>query len=127
MLSYYGSVGADEHGDSASTTSGARVALGVEGNVSGHDNGVAAVPGRRLDPVDGVEEGIGAAVARVHGVDALDTGVVAEKGHEHRLDRLRLVEEGLGADLESANRVGVDVVLLEQVRDNGQREGVDVW
>lgn len=76
-------VRADEHGDSAGAAGGAGVTLGVQGDVTGDDDGVAAVPARGLNPVDGVEEGVCAAVAGVDGVDALDVGVGAEELHEH--------------------------------------------
>lgn len=126
-LSNDGGVRADQHGNAASATGGTRVALGVKGNVASHNNGIPAVPGGRLDPVDGVEKGVGASVARVDGVNTLDVGVVAEQLHEDRLAGLGLVQEGLCADLEAANGVGVDLVLLEEVGNGGQSEGVDVW
>lgn len=122
-----GGVGADEEGDGAGTTGGTGVALGVEGNVTGDDDAVAAVPGGALDPVDGVEDGVGAAVAGVDGVDTLNVGVVTKELHQDGLDRLGLVQHGLGTDLEAANGVGVDLVLLEEVGGGGEGEGVDVW
>lgn len=108
------SVRANENGDGTSATGGAGSTLCVEGNVAGDNNGIAAVPGGGLDPVDAVEEGVGAAVAGVDGVDTLNVGVVAKQLHQDRLDRLGLVEDGLSANLEAADRVDVDVVVLEQ-------------
>jgi len=121
-----GGVGANEHGDGAGTAGGPGVALGVEGDVAGDDDGVSAVPGGGLDPVDSVEEGVSTAVAGVDGVNALDAGVVAEELHEHGLDRLGLVQHGLGADLEAADGLSIDVVVLQQARGDGQGERVDV-
>jgi hypothetical protein len=114
-----GRIGADEHSDAAGASSRARIALLVQRNVARHDNRVTAVPRRGLDPVDAVEERVRAAVAGVDRVHALDVVVarLVEQLHQHRLDRLGLVEHGLGADLEAANRLGVDVVLFEQRRE----------
>jgi hypothetical protein len=81
------SVRADEHGNAASTASGPGSAFAVEGNVTSNDNGVAAVPRRGLDPVDGVEKSVGAAVAGVDGIHALNVGIARglEKLHQHTL------------------------------------------
>ena len=96
---------------------------------SASDNdGVTTVPSRRLNPVDGVEQSVGATVARIHCVNTLNVVVAAlvEQLHKNRLDRLRLVEQGLSADLEAANGLGVDVVLLEKRGHGSQGERVDV-
>lgn len=95
-------------------------------NVTGDNDGVTAIPGRGFNPVDTVEQGIGTAVASIDGVNAFQVGVVAKELHQNRLDRLGLVQDGLSADLESADRVGVDIVLLEQIRGNSEGQGVDV-
>lgn len=108
------SVRADEHGARAGTADRARTAFGVDGNVARDDERVAAVPAARLDPVARVEEGGRAAVARVLRVDALDVRVAREQVHQDRLDRLALVDERLGADVDAADRRGRDVVLLEE-------------
>ena len=109
-----GRVGADEHGDSTGTTGRATAALCVDSDVTANDNRVPSVPRRRLDPVDGVEEGRGGTVAGVLGVDTLDVGVARrlEEVHEHGLDRLGLVDDRLGTDVEATNRARVDIVLL---------------
>lgn len=121
-----GSIGADEQSDSTSATSRTSVALGVESNVTSNNNTITAVPGRGLDPVDSVENGVGATVAGVDSVDTLDVGVVAKKLHKDGLDRLGLVEQSLGTDLKTANGVGVDVVVLEELGSDGKGERVDV-
>ncbi len=56
-------------------------------------------------PRDAVEEGGGATVTSVSRVHSFDVGVLAslEQFHQHRLDALRLVDEGLGADFQTAN------------------------
>lgn len=120
-------VRANKKGDGASTACGTSIALGIKGNISSNNNAVPAVPGRGLDPVNSVEKSVGTAVASVDGINTLDVCVVAEKLHQHRLDRLGLVEDGLGTDLETTNRVGVDVVVLEEVGDDGQGERVDIY
>lgn len=126
-LDNQGSIRADKHSDGTSTASRAGVTLGIEGNVAGDDNSVTAVPGRSLDPIDAVQQGISATVASVQGIDTLDVGVVTEELHEDRLDRLGLVKNCLSADLEATDGVCIDVVLLEEVRSNGQRKGVDIY
>ena len=108
-------IGTDQHGDSASSSGWAGIALGIERDVSGHDDGVPPIPRGRLNPVEGVEDGVGAAVAGIDGVHALDIGVVAEQLHKDGLDGLGLVEDGLRAHLEAANAVCVDLVLAEEV------------
>ena len=77
-------VGPDEHRDSAGTASRPPAALRVDGDVAADYNCVAAIPGRGLDPVDGVEERCGGAVAGVLRVDALNVGVagLGEVVHE---------------------------------------------
>jgi hypothetical protein len=120
-------VGADQESDGTGTTSGASIALGVESDITGNDNGIATVPSRRLNPVDGVENSVGTTVAGVDGVDTLDVGVVAKELHKNTLDRLGLVEKSLGTNLEETNRVGVDVVVLEELRGSGKSERVDIW
>ena len=61
-----------------------------------------------------VEEGIGSAVAGVDRVNTLEVRVVAKQLHQDTLDGLGLVEDGLSTDLEAADRVGVDVVVLQE-------------
>lgn len=63
-----GRVGTDEHRDGAAAARGARVAGGIDRHIAGDDEGVAAVPGGALHPVEGVEERVGAAVAGVVGI-----------------------------------------------------------
>lgn len=121
-----GGVGADQESDSTSTTSGPSVTLGVESNITGNNNSIATVPSGRLNPVDGVENSVGTTVASVDSVDTLDVGVVAEKLHKNTLDGLGLVEKSLSTDLEVTNRVGVDVVVLEELGGSSKGERVDV-
>ena len=121
-------IGANEHGNAASTTGGTGVALGVERDVASDNDGVTAIPSRRLNPVDGVEQSVGAAIARVHCVNTLNVVVAAllEQLHEDGLDRFGLVEKGLSTDFKATDALGVDVVLLEKRGDGGQGERVDV-
>lgn len=115
-----GCVRADKHGNGTCTTDGTGRALGVDCNVTSHDNGVTAVPRAALHPVDGVEESGGTAVAGVLAVNALDVVVSggSKEVHEDSLDGLGLVNDGLGTDIETTNAAGVNVVLLEEARDD---------
>ena len=124
-----GRVGTNEHGHASSSTSGAGSTLLVKRNISCDDDSVAAVPGRRLDPVDRVEKGVCSSVACIHSVDTLNVVVARffEQLHEDGLDRLGLVKQRLRADLEAANVLGVDVVFLEERGDGSQGERVNVW
>ncbi|KAG5456602.1 MAG: hypothetical protein BJ554DRAFT_3617 [Olpidium bornovanus] len=112
-----GRVGADEHGHATGPSRGAGAARRVHRDVAGHHQGKPAVPGRGLYPVHGVEQRAGAPVASVCRVHALDGGIagVDEQLHQHRLDRLGLVDDRLGTDFKSPD-VGVrDVVFLHEV------------
>jgi len=109
-----GGVRSDEHGNGTSTTNGTSSTLSVDGNVTSHDKSVASIPRGALDPVDGVEECGRSTVAGILGVDALNVGVVAKEVHEDSLDRLGLVDQGLGADVDTADGRGRDLVLVEE-------------
>ena len=113
------SVGANQHSDTTSTTSGSSVALGIEGNVTSNNDSISAIPRRRLDPVDAVEQSVGTTIASIHGINSLQVGVVPEKLHQDGLDGLGFVEDRLGTDLEATNRVSVDVVVLKEPGDGG--------
>lgn len=122
------SIGANEHGAGTHTTDRTSRALLVDGNVATHDNSVAAVPRLGLHPVDAVEEGGGRAVAGVLRVDTLNVkvAVLGKEVHKEGLGRLGLVNDSLSADVEATDRLGVDVVLLEELRDDSQGDRVDV-
>lgn len=111
-----GGVRTNEQGHTASTTSGTSSTLGVQSNISADYDGVTAIPGGGLDPVDAVENSVGATVAGVEIIHPLDVGVAmrSKQLHQHRLDRLGLIQDGLGTDLETANGHGVDIVLAEE-------------
>lgn len=121
-------VGADQHGDTASTTGRASSTLGVQGNVTANNDGISAIPSRGLEPVDAVENSVGATVASIDVVNTLNVGVSvrSQKLHQDGLDGLGLVQQGLGTDLQTANGVGVDVVLAKKGGEGGQGNGVDV-
>lgn len=122
------SIGANNHGNATSTTSGAGSTSGVQGNITADHNGITAIPGGGLEPVDAVEDGVGATVAGVDVVDTLNVGVSvrSEKLHENGLDGLGLVQKGLSANLESSNGLGVDVVFVHERGKDGEGHGVDV-
>lgn len=113
-LDHDGSIRANQHGDAASASSRSSIALGIEGNIASHHNALASVPAGRLHPVDRVDQGVGASIAGIEGINSLDVVVLAKELHQHRLDRLGLVEDRLCADLETANVVDVDAVVLDQ-------------
>jgi len=123
-----GGIGTNQHGDTASTAGRAGSTLGIQSNVTADNDGITAVPGGRLEPVDAVEDGVGATVTRVDGVNTLNVGVAmrGEQLHQDGLDGLGLVQEGFGADLKATNGLGVDVVLVHEGGESGQAHGVDV-
>lgn len=112
-------IGSNEHSTRASATDWTGATLSINGNIPSKYNRIAAVPRTRFDPVDGVEKGSGGAIACVLRVDALNVVVarLAKEVHEDRLDRLGLVDNGLGADVDATNGLGVDIVLFKQRRD----------
>lgn len=85
----------------------------------------AAVPRPALDPVDRVEEGGRAAVARGDDVDAADVGravaVVVEQAHEPRFDGLGAVGGRLGADVQRAYVRDRHARGAKQAVDRGER------
>lgn len=93
-------IGSDQHSASPGTTSRPGRTLGIDGNVTGEDDGVSSIPGRRLDPVDGVENSGSGAIAGILAVDTLDIVIarLRKKVHKGSLDGFRLVDDGLGAD-----------------------------
>ena len=116
-----GGIRTDQHSHTASTTSGTSSTLGVQGNITADDNGITTVPGGRLEPVETVEDGVGTTVAGIDSVDTLNVGVAVwgKQLHQDRLDRLGLVQKGLSADLEAADGLGVDVVLVHEGGEGG--------
>lgn len=123
-----GSIRSNEHSHTACTAGRAGISLLVQRNITSHHHRVTAVPRRRLEPTDRVENGIRAAVARVDRVYTLDVEVAGfcKQLHEDRLDRLGLVEQRLGAHLETANRLGIDIVFLEQGGQGRQGERIHI-
>lgn len=121
-------IGSDDHGDATSTTSGAGSTSSVQSNITTDHDGITAVPGGGLEPVDAVENSVGATVAGVDIVNTLNVGVTvgSEKLHEDGLHGLGLVQKGLSANLESSHGHGVDVVLVHEGRENGEGHGVDI-
>ena len=83
-----GSIRANQEGNGTSTTSRAGSTLSVDGDISGNNNGVSAIPGRGLDPVDGVEKSVGTTVAGINRVQTLNVGVVTKELHQDRLNGL---------------------------------------
>jgi len=115
-----GSVRSNQDGTGSGSSSRSSRTLRVDGDISSENDGVPSIPTLTLDPVDGVEKSSGSSVASVLGIDSLDVGVSVrlEEIHEHTLDRLGLVDDRLGSNIESTDRLGVDVELLEETGDS---------
>lgn len=81
-------IGSDQHRTSSRTTRGPCGTFSVDGNVTGEDDSVPSVPGRRFDPVDCVENCGGGAIASVLAVNTLNVEVarVSEEVHKDGLD-----------------------------------------
>lgn len=125
-------IGANQHGTCTCTASRASCSLRVYSNVAGDNDGVAAVPRARLDPVNGVEKRGCSTVASVLRVDALNVKVtgLGKEVHEGGLDRFRLVDDSLSADFDATDGFGVNVKLLEQPGDGWTRplaSGSEQW
>mmetsp|Transcript_7877 Transcript_7877/g.25219 ORF Transcript_7877/g.25219 Transcript_7877/m.25219 type:complete len:262 (+) Transcript_7877:668-1453(+) len=103
-------VAPDAHCDGGGTTRRAGRSLLVHGEIDRDDERILAVPVRAVDPVDGVEQRSGAAVARVDAVNALHRRcnlapmVLLQHRQQERFDRLALVDGSLGTDLQAAQR-----------------------
>lgn len=126
LLHHNWRIRANQHGDHTGATGWARGTLGVQGDIASNNQSISSIPSRRLDPVDGIKDGVGATVASIDSINALDVGVVTEELHKNRLDGLGLVENGLGTDFQATNGVGVNVVLAQEAGGNGKGERVDV-
>jgi hypothetical protein len=109
-------VWSNEYGTCTSTTSGSSGTLGVYGDITAYDNSIASIPRTRLDPVNGIEKCSCSAVASVLGINTLDVEVarLGEEVHEGCLNRLGLVDDGFGANVNSTNGCGVNVVFFEE-------------
>ena len=104
----------DEHSACTSTTSRAGATLSVDGNITGKDDCVPAVPGRALDPVDCIKDGSSRTITGIYAVNAFNVVIARffEEAHEHGLDGLCLVDDSLSPNVKTANRFRVDIVLL---------------
>eukprot|EP00967_Tisochrysis_lutea_P140095 scaffold255466_cov29-Tisochrysis_lutea.AAC.3 len=103
----------DEHCDGSAAARWARRARRIDGDVAADHQRIPPIPRARLDPRDGVEQGGGAAVARVRRRDALNIGVVTE-------------ELRLRPDLEPPHLGGKYAVPLEESRASGKKHRCDV-
>ena len=67
-------------------------------------------------------------LASVVGINTLNVEVATllEQLHQDRLDTLALVQHRFGADFQSADVVEVDGVFLDQARQGGKGNGIDV-
>ena len=122
------SVWSHKHGHTPCTPCRSRVTLLIQCNVSGYHDGISAIPARRLDPVDGVEEGIRPTVACIDGIDPFDIGVArrSKQLHQHRLDRLGFVEKRFGAYLQPTDGAGIYRVLAQERRHGREGKGIDI-
>lgn len=122
-------VWADEHRKDPGAARRACWARLVDCNVACHHNCVPTVPRRALYPSERVQDGGGAPVARILGVDAFNVvlAVLVEEPHQSSLDSFRLVYHRLGANLEPPDSVVRDVIFFEQVLDGSQASRVDVF
>ena len=81
-----------------------------------------------MDPVDGVEDRIGAAIARIQIIDAFDVGVTGglEHLHQHGLAGLGFVNDGFCTDFEAADTAKVDGVFMDEGSQSRQGDGIDI-
>jgi hypothetical protein len=61
----YFSIGTDQQGNCARATSAAGGAILIDGQISGNNNTIPAIPVGRRNPVESVDKRIGASVASV--------------------------------------------------------------
>ena len=122
-------IGSDEHGDGACTADWARTALGIDGNVTSKHKRVATIPATALHPVHCIKKCGRATVARVLGIDTFNVGVTVflKQVHQHCFDRLGFVNDGLCADINTTNRLWVDMVFFKQVGHGRQRKRINVF
>lgn len=59
-------IGADENGDSASSSSTPSRSVFIHGKIGGNNNAIASVPIRGRNPIEGVDEGICGSIAGVN-------------------------------------------------------------
>lgn len=95
-------IGTNEEGNAASTSSRARITLLVQRNVASHDDSIPTIPTRRLEPIHRVENGVSAAVACTLKLPDSSNSCMSTD-----LIDLNLSSRRLGANLESANVLGI--------------------
>lgn len=113
-------IGSDEHGTGTSTSSGTSSALRIDSNIATDYNSITAIPRARFNPVDGIEEGSCTAVAGVLRVNTLDVEVarLGEQVHERGLHAFGFVDDGFSANINTADRFWVNIVLFEEARNS---------
>eukprot|EP00850_Spirogloea_muscicola_P003892 SM000016S01880 [mRNA] locus=s16:345407:347177:- [translate_table: standard] len=83
-----------------------------------HGKCIAAIPAAPLHPVEAVEKGRCASIARICAVHALDLSCGRkedlEEHHERRLDGLALVNHSLATDVNATDALGIHSRLLQQ-------------
>eukprot|EP00850_Spirogloea_muscicola_P018732 SM000175S03279 [mRNA] locus=s175:64881:66635:+ [translate_table: standard] len=84
-----------------------------------HGECIAAIPAAPLHPVEAVEKGRCASIARICAVHTLDSKSCGreedlEEHHERRLDGLALVNHSLATNVNAANALGIHSRLLQQ-------------
>jgi len=81
---------------------------------------MTTIPRARFNPVDGIEEGSCSAIAGVLRVDTFDVEVtrLGEQVHERGLHALGLVDDGFSANVNTADRFWVNIVLFEEARNS---------
>lgn len=113
-------IGADQDSAGTSATYWTGTAFCVYSNIAGKYDSIPTVPRTALYPVDGIEESSSRAIAGIFGIKAFNV-MIARRGkkvHEDGLDRLGLVNNCFGADVEASNGFGVNVVLAHQTGDD---------
>lgn len=99
------SVRSDEHSTSTCSTNWTSAAFSVDCNVSCENDSVTTIPRRALNPVDRIEERRCGTVAGIFRVDTLNIRVArgCKEVHKDCFDRLGLVNDSLGTDIEATD------------------------
>mmetsp|Transcript_36082 Transcript_36082/g.67270 ORF Transcript_36082/g.67270 Transcript_36082/m.67270 type:complete len:431 (+) Transcript_36082:1319-2611(+) len=124
-----GRVASNQHRHRSAATRGSGWALTIHRDVSRHHNGVATVPSRAINPIQSIDQCSSASITSIDGGRPFDVHVphAFEQAHQHGLRGLALVHQTLRAHFQPPDLLPRNLVLLQEIVDHRETDGVDVF